>query len=199
MKYDFIEIGTSDFETEIQECSEDAVGLSIEPIARYLENLPNKKNVTKINCAVSNYDGKIKVFYLSEDNIKKHNYPNFLKGCNAVGSPHPALKGFVFGIVVPDELISCDEVEVKTLDTIFKEYNVDSINHLKIDTEGHDCTILDSYYDICVKNNNLLAEKITFENNELTNQDHLSKILEKFKLFSYSFVTGYNSILQRVC
>ena len=198
MKYDFIEIGTSDFETEIQECSEDAVGLSIEPIARYLENLPNKKNVTKVNCAISNYDGKIKVFYLSEENIKKYNYPDFLRGCNSVGTVHPTLKGFAFNIVVPDDLISCDEVDVKTLNTLFKEYNVETIKHLKIDTEGHDCTILECYYDICFENNKLFADKITFENNELTNQDHLSKILKKFKLFNYSFVTGYNSILQRV-
>ncbi len=198
MKYDFIEIGTSDFETEIQECSEDSVGLSIEPISYYLQKLPNKKNVTKINCAVSNYDGKIKIFYISEENIKKHNYPDFLRGCNSVEKVHPVLKGSFFNINVPDELITCEEVEVKTLKTIFKNYFVESINHLKLDTEGHDCTILDSYYDLCVENHNLFANKISFENNELTNQQHLATIIEKFKSFNYSFTPGYTSIFQRI-
>ena len=48
IKYDFIEVGTSDFHTLIQECSDESVGLSVEPISKYLDRLPNKPNVSKV-------------------------------------------------------------------------------------------------------------------------------------------------------
>ena len=35
--YDFIEVGTSDFHTLIEQADENTVGLSIEPINSYLE------------------------------------------------------------------------------------------------------------------------------------------------------------------
>ena len=37
--YDFIEIGTSDFDTLIETSNNDTVGISIEPIKYYLDNL----------------------------------------------------------------------------------------------------------------------------------------------------------------
>jgi hypothetical protein len=54
---DSIEIGTSDFDTLIESASANTVGFSIEPIKYYLDNLPDKPNVTKINKAIvgSNY------------------------------------------------------------------------------------------------------------------------------------------------
>jgi hypothetical protein len=36
---------------------------------------------------------------------------------------------------------------------------------LKIDTEGHDCVILNNYIDHCKTNKDLLAKKILFETN----------------------------------
>jgi hypothetical protein len=54
MRYDFIEIGTSDFETLLQESS--GVGLSIEPLKFYLDNLPNKDNVMITESWYGNYD-----------------------------------------------------------------------------------------------------------------------------------------------
>jgi hypothetical protein len=45
--YDFIEIGTSDFDTLIETSDDKTVGLSIEPIKYYLDRLPERKNVKK--------------------------------------------------------------------------------------------------------------------------------------------------------
>ena len=47
MHYNFVEIGTSDFDTLIEGADDEQVGLSIEPIAYYLNKLPDKKNVKK--------------------------------------------------------------------------------------------------------------------------------------------------------
>lgn len=49
---DFLEIGTSDVETLIESCDEDSFGISIEPLKYYLDKLPDKKNVKKLNLAV---------------------------------------------------------------------------------------------------------------------------------------------------
>ena len=54
--YDFIEIGTSDFHTLIESATDKTIGLSIEPIKTYLDRLPNKENVFKVQAAVSDSD-----------------------------------------------------------------------------------------------------------------------------------------------
>ena len=50
--YDFIEIGTSNFETLIQNATNEK-GLSVEPLKYYLDCLPDKTNVKKINVAIT--------------------------------------------------------------------------------------------------------------------------------------------------
>jgi hypothetical protein len=48
INYDFIEIGTSDFDTLIQEADNLKIGLSIEPISKYLRALPNPAGVFRM-------------------------------------------------------------------------------------------------------------------------------------------------------
>ena len=75
MHLDFIEIGTADFNTIIEECDSASHGMSIEPITKYLNNLPDKPNVKKINCAIVD-DSSItttKVYYV-EESIYKQNF-----------------------------------------------------------------------------------------------------------------------------
>ena len=48
MKYDFIEIGTSDFDT-LLETTTNKIGISIEPLKFYLDSLPNNDKVIKVN------------------------------------------------------------------------------------------------------------------------------------------------------
>ena len=50
---DFVEIGTSNFETLIQLASEDSKGLSVEGLKMYQDQLPDKPNVQKVNAAIS--------------------------------------------------------------------------------------------------------------------------------------------------
>ena len=90
MKYDFVEIGTSNFDTLIEQATDETVGLSIEPIRHYLDSLPNKANVKKLNCAVSpkNCCEILEVFYVPEQTIADKNLPDWLRGCNSVGDYH---------------------------------------------------------------------------------------------------------------
>src|SRR5437660_342649 len=122
--FDFIEIGTSDFNTLIQS-SEDERGLSIEPIKTYLDRLPDKKNVQKLNIAISNKLGTCKVYYMSEEDIVKHNFPDAARGCNSIDSYHKSiLRDVLFKKLDPSEIFKYDEVPVKPLFNIYKEHNI---------------------------------------------------------------------------
>jgi FkbM family methyltransferase len=197
MKYDFIEIGTSDFETELQKSDDETFGISIEPIKYYLDRLPNKKNILKVNAAVSNRTGTVEVFYIPEETIKKFGLPDYVKGQNSIGSPHPeTLKWDHLGVTIND--ITSETVEVLNFETIVKNYNVDSIGFLKIDTEGHDCVIVNDYIDFCLANTNLIADKIMFESNILTNSNIIYNTIKRCIELGYKLITtGENTVLSK--
>jgi hypothetical protein len=83
---DFLEIGTSDFDTLLQSAPDELIGMSVEPIKKYLDNLPAKANVTKVNAAIKakNRDETCQVYYITDNVIDDHSLPSFLKGCNSI-------------------------------------------------------------------------------------------------------------------
>lgn len=177
MKYDFIEIGTSNFHTLIEKSTDDTVGISIEPMQRYLEELPNPKNVVKLNCAIS-FDGSespIEFYYLHPDIIKKHKLKPFMKGCNSIGTFHPMhVKHNV------QDLVTVDIVQQRSLRSIFNEFNVTELNYLKIDTEGGDCKIMRQLYNLTIR-----PKKIKFETNSLADPHEVAHILDIFSKIGY--------------
>jgi glycosyltransferase involved in cell wall biosynthesis len=178
--YDFIEIGTSDFDTEIQ-CAGLKRGISIEPVKRYLDALPNPPYVTKIHGAVSNRSGTIDVYSVSPEDIQKYNLPDWIRGCNTVNAPHMCVAG-----KVPDEIIIKDNVPVYTFNDIINMCHVRSCKYLKIDTEGHDVIILNSYLD-CVSRRFPLIPKIMFEDNGGCKKEDVEAVLEKLKGYGYTY------------
>lgn len=183
MHYDFIEIGTSDFRTLIQTCKDNEIGLSIEPIKMYLDNLPNKPNVTKVNCAVSNENGSIDVYYVKPDDIIKYNLPHWVRGCNSINKPHPTVLNLLGD--KHDTVITKESVQVLNWVKLIEIYNIETISYLKIDTEGHDGLILDDYYNTCLTNTKLLANTIIFENNILSNPDLNNRVINNFLNLGY--------------
>ena len=176
INYDFIEIGTSNFHALIIDCPEDSVGLSIEPLQKYLDDLPNKPNVTKIATAISDKDGEIDIYNVPLVNIRKHNLPIWVKGCNSVSKPHEYARQKL-GEELYDSIVSIDKVPTMSWKTLISKYSVNTINYLKIDTEGHDHIILKSYLEECEKNPKLFANKILFEYNESSDKVALDKII----------------------
>lgn len=183
MNYNFIEIGTSNFNTLIEISNEHDVGISIDPIKSYLDQLPEKKNVLKLNTAIGPTGCKdfIDVYYIPEHIIDKHNFPKWLKGCNSVSKFHPQhinlnLESFVKKIKVS---------QISIVD-LFINYNVVEIDHLKIDTEGLDCELLLSLYNylktLSVSN---WPNRITFENNSLTDKNKLNEVLKSYSNLGY--------------
>jgi FkbM family methyltransferase len=183
MHYDFIEIGTSDFRTLIQTCNDNEIGLSIEPIKMYLDNLPNKPNVTKVNCAISNENGSIDVYYVKPDDIIKYNLPHWVRGCNSINKPHPTVLNLLGN--KHDIVITKESVKVLNWLKLIEMYHIETIGYLKIDTEGHDGLILDDYYKVCLNDNKLLANTIIFENNILSNSELNNIVINNFLKLGY--------------
>ena len=187
--FDFIEIGTSDFETEIQYAGLKK-GISIEPVKRYLDALPNPPYVTKIHGAVSNRSGTIDVYSLSLEDIQKYNLPDYIRGCNSVNAPHICVAG-----KVPDEIIIKDTVPVYTFSDIINMCHVKSCKYLKIDTEGHDVIIVNSYLE-CVSMGFPLIPKIMFEDNGGCKKEDVDAVLEKLVGYGYTYTRdGWNVFL----
>lgn len=183
MHYDFIEVGTSDFRTLIQTCNDKEIGLSIEPIQMYLDGLPDKPNVTKVNCAISNINGTIDVYYVKPEDIVKYNLPNWVRGCNSINKPHPTVLNLLGD--KHDSVITKEVVQVINWARLVDIYKIESIKYLKIDTEGHDGLILDDYYNTCLNNTKLLANTIIFENNILADVELNNSVINKFINLGY--------------
>ena len=193
MKYDFIEIGTSDFNTLIGS-TKGKIGISIEPLEFYLNNLPDNDSVIKLNCAITDFDGVTDVYWINPKDIKDNNLLQWLRGCNSIINPHPtALK------ILNDNglyhLYKKSKCRCFTWQSIVNLYDVKYIDFLKIDTEGHDYVIINSILQL----NNPLPKRIQFENNELTTKLNIEKTLFNLKLSGYSVVSidNENIIVER--
>jgi hypothetical protein len=182
---DFIEIGTSDFDTLVQNCPEDARGIVIEPIKYYLDKLPNKPNITKLQLAVSFDDSESEglVYYVHPDQIIKHNLPDWLRGCNKINDYH--LQHILLNIA---HLVTKESVSFQSIGKILKDHDVRKIGILKIDTEGADCFILLGFFHYLETHNIPEAHKprqIIFENNSLTCPEKLKEVIKKSQELGY--------------
>ena len=196
--YDFIEIGTADFDTLIDKATPTAVGLSIDPLQVYLDRLPDKPFVTKVCAAISNTDkDPMPLFHVPVEDLEKHKLPGGLKGCNSLGKPHPTLRKFL-------KQYNCSHLE-KTMDvpvmgiaTLLERHSVGSIDYLKLDTEGHDMTILQGLIPYCSLHPNLWPKVIRCETNILTPRADVVSRMETLKAVGYSVEPhGEDTVLRR--
>jgi hypothetical protein len=181
MKYDFVEIGTCDFDTLVQKASTESTGICIDVIKTYLDRLPDLPGVVKLNVAVSDLPGKDLFYYLEEEDIHKHGLPEWTRGCGSLGTPHPFIleelqKRNLSGI------LQVKEVEKIPIDQILQKYLVTELGVLKLDLEGHDLVVLNSFLD-CKK---VLPNKIIFEHiPEFGSQALFESCLQKLQGFGY--------------
>ena len=194
---DFIEIGTSDFNTEIEK-KDGKIGISVEPIQYYLERIPHKEHCIKLNRAVSNYNGTCTVYYLSEETIRKCNFPDWVRGCNSINSYHKTVSNMCKNAGIDIEKISeKDSVEVMTLYQIMKTQGVDGVYFLKIDTEGHDPVILRKF-DEELDDNKYLPHVIQFESNVLSAKEDVEHIIELFTKKGYDVIEKRHDTLLKL-
>lgn len=192
--FDFIEVGSADFETLIEKATDETRGITIEPLGDYFDKLPDRKNVIKVQAAISDKDATDLIYYVDGAKIKEHSLPEWTSGSNSLGQPHPYLTLF-YGQEFYESLVQTKEVKTITFQTLVDTYNVQKIGYLKIDTEGHDHVVLKSYLDACEKNPSLLAETIQCEYDKLvSNIDEMNIVLKEFEKHYY-VIKGKNDCL----
>lgn len=191
MRYEFIEIGTSNFDTLIQSCSDSTFGISVEPIRYYLDRLPNKPYVRKVCAAISNVTGTVDVYYVPESIIEQQQLPFWLRGCNSINDYHR-----LHGVLGVKNLVVKEPVPVYPLSKLFIDNYVTELDLLKIDTEGHDSTIMLSFYGWAV--NNVLPNRIIFESNEWTDPIVVKTIIDLYSSHYKVVKSGYDTQLQRI-
>ena len=188
MDLDFLEIGTSNFDTLIQS-SQNEIGMSVEPITHYLNALPNKPNVIKVNVAITSNktDDFVDVYYIPENVIDTVGLHPCLKGCNSIGNYH----GLHWDSV--KQYVQIDKVPLMDIDELLIQYNVRKIKYLKIDTEGHDCIILSGLFEyLKTKSREYYPETILFESNEWTSSIMVDETIRIAKTCGYEIQSRDN-------
>lgn len=170
-----LEIGTSDFRT----LAGITDGVFVEPVKYYFDRLPKCK---KENVAVSDKEGEIEVFYLTDKEIEMFNLPHWIRGCNSIGEIHQTVLSVLRGLDLSPDIVSRDVVKVVRIKSIIEKYNIIELKTLKIDTEGHDCIILNDFLDTV----DFLPNEIIFEANILSNPIEVEKTVNRLTGLGYS-------------
>lgn len=146
----FIEIGTCDFDTCLPLIeSGEWIGVMCEPAPTYFNNLKNmcanvanKENLFLQNVAITDYKGHVSFAESKETDIPENLWQ---RGISSIVQDHH--KGErLFDLEGNQPLIKqILDVPCTTLDHLIRQYSLDSIDYLKIDTEGHEINILDNY------------------------------------------------------
>jgi len=199
---DFIEIGTSNFNTITQliDDTDGLVGFAIEPSLHYLNSLPNKQGVTKANCAiVSAQDAAqgvktVDFYYIPEHIIAEKGLQSFLKGCNSVGNYHPyhVALGLQAYVVI-------EKVHAYSLESFLQLHKIRRIRLLKIDAEGYDVVIMEELYQYMVvkKDTTLYPERILFETNVESQKPIVTDLIRKFVQLGYIVrLIGSDTVLE---
>lgn len=128
----FIEIGTSDFDTLTPLAKQGWKGVFVEPVSYLLDNVERVEGCVYLNVAISDYDGEAEIEYVAKPEDEWERGVNSL-----VGEDRSNLFDYRETVV--------DQTKVMRLDTLVDEYNIKSIDFLKIDIEGSEWKILKDY------------------------------------------------------
>lgn len=191
---DFLEIGTSNFDTLIQKCTNE-VGFSVKPLNFYLDELPNKPNVIKVNCAITanKTSNNVDIYYIPENIIKQNNLADWFIGCNSINSYHPLhIKHNLTNFV------EVEKVKLLNIDEFLIQHKIRKIKFLKIDTEGHDVIILNGLFMwIKYLPKSFYPDKIQFESNENTPKTYVNELLKTATDIGYNIISrGYDTIIE---
>ena len=134
----FVEIGTSNFDTLIPLIKNGWQGYCVEPVVEYINDLTElNENVVLSNCAISSYDGTLKMYQSVTDNVLWSR--GISHAVEQQGSKLLESKKYSYltkGVI---------DVPCYTLSTYIKRMGITHIDFLKVDVEGHENDIFDAY------------------------------------------------------
>lgn len=187
MFFDFVEIGTSDFDTLIERADDRTVGLSVDPIKLYLDRLPQPRNCIKLAAAISNHNGETVAYYIPPERIAAHGLPAWVRGCNSIGAPHTSIRTMLreLGLEEKDVLVE-QAIPCLRLTTLLDDHGAHGVYLLKTDTEGHDTVILGDFFNRAERE--LWPHQLVFETNILSDQEDVHKLIARLITSGYDIV-----------
>ena len=187
MFYDFVEIGTSDFDTLIQRADDRTIGLSVDPIKLYLDRLPQPRFCTKLAAAISDHDGETVAYYIPPERIAELGLPAWVRGCNSIGAPHASVAIMLReqGLAEKDVLVE-QPIPCLRLKTLLDNVRAMGVFLLKTDTEGHDTVILNDFFNCAERA--LWPHQLIFETNILSDQETVHKLIARLITNGYDIV-----------
>jgi hypothetical protein len=186
MNYDFIEIGTSDFGKLEQ--SPGGWGFAIDSVESIVENLPRLERVNKLCAAISNRNGRAKVYWVDSKDITGYNLPTWINGYNTIENPHPrvleTLKERGLSYIMNESYC-----EVMTWKSLVKKCEIEKVDFLKLNTKTDDDLIVKSVLDYGA----ILPVKMQFQN--FGSQD----VMKTLQIFGYKIIesSGFLTTVQR--
>ena len=133
----FVELGVCDFSTLEPLLDNGWKGYFVEPIERYAKRLEGK-NITK--AAISSYNGELKMYQSKAYTEDKLKWVNGIS--HAVEQQGERLLSLPENEHLIEDIIT---VPCYTLQTYLNINNITSIDYLKMDVEGHETDIIESY------------------------------------------------------
>ena len=181
MNFDFVDIGTSDFDTSLNQRDPGQTVLLVEPIFEYLSKLPDGEGIIKAPFAISSRNSYRPMHYIDPEIIKEYKLPDFIRGCNSLGYQHPTVIRLLKECGLEDqyhEIVTVKTVRMITFEKLLNLYEIKKIGFLKIDTEGHDHIILKEVL-ARRKEKKVKIDKIKFEYNPVFgNTKELDKLIK---------------------
>lgn len=192
MIYDWIEIGTSDFDTLSKEHeNDDTIGLSVEPNFVCLENFRVDRYKQVACVAIDKVCRKEKIYRIKPD--KYDWFKREDRGCVMLGKIHPILKERVDKLSGNiNDYIEESEVECYTIKKLFEVYNVEQVKYLKIDVEGLDCMIVNQVLDYFDNDRTKLPKNIVFEAVDWTDRNEINRTSNR--LINYGYDIGRKDV-----
>lgn len=192
MKYVFIDIGCGTFGVSSEIYGTNVKGMYVEPIKQFLDVLPGSDSIDKVNVAITDFIGeqKMDVWMLAKQ-IKYYTENQLISAKKTIekkGIICPSLDHILYqgcGTLIENrECIphEATKVNVKciTLKKLFDDYNIEEVDHIKIDVEGHENIVLNQLLDIMRTTNFKINNILQFEWNGLTDRDELMELAECF-------------------
>lgn len=147
--FDYIEIGTSDFENMILDSSDPTtIGASVDIMSEYLDALPNVEGKYKLNFGIDLDEGWQTVYYIAPRDVARFKLGVGMKGASSIGQPH----GWAMSVLRKRKLthlLKRKSVQVVTFSTLTKVLNATKVFYLKVDAEAQTLRIIHSVVDCC--------------------------------------------------
>jgi hypothetical protein len=174
-RYDFIEVGTSNFGTLIEQASDWHVGLSVEVLKDLQDTLPDRAGVIKVNAAIGDEACWRDFYHFPKKNLDFLRVIEYNQGIYGVGRIGGMQRMIVESIVnhgISNNIMTTamarrKMIKIKPFGQLLEEYGVSSVGYLKIDTEGFDNRIVSAFLDYLEAHIGFFepAAFIQFENN----------------------------------